>query len=392
MMERWRKAFKNSLLISILIITAFLFSLKAIGQKDVSEYQRRLKEISDQIRELQAKIEGEKTKESTILSKLELIGFNKKLIKKELSLYSIQLEKTNDELSSIKKTIPELRTKLADEKEAIAKILITLYKFGKLNSLQFILQAGEVGTLIAESKHLSLLVQYQENIVSSYNDTLTKLKAAEKEQETKKRDIALLINSARNKRQELEAQEKENNALIREIKANRNMYLQSLEEKQERKEQLEILVNELLKQEVSFSIPWVPLYEKKGALPWPIPGRVTSSFGLQKHPQFKTTTRNNGIEISPKENYIIVRAIHPGKVVFADYFQGYGNLIIIDHGMTYYSLYGHCSDFLIKKGDLVETGQPIARVGDIGSMEGVSLYFEIRYKTKAVDPLQWLKR
>ena len=66
--------------------------------------------------------------------------------------------------------------------------------------------------------------------------------------------------------------------------------------------------------------------------------------------------------------------------------------LIIDHGMSYYSLYGHCADFLVNKGDPVKGEQPIAMVGDIGSLKGATLYFEIRYKTKPLNPLQWLKR
>ncbi len=391
-MELRRKVLKNLSLTFFFIILTFLVSPKILGQEDLSEYQKRLTTISEQIRELRAKIEEESKKESTILSRLENIGLNKNLIKKELSLYSIQLEKANSELSSIRKTIPELKARLDREKEGIDRILVTIYKFGKLNSLQFMLQAAEVATLISESKHLELLAQYQEQIISNYAKNLTALKAAERELETRKRDVSSLIEYSRKKRQELEAQERKNKALIEEIKTNRKMHMQTIKELEERAEQLQALIKKILEEEVPLSIPLSPLYEKKGKLPWPLPGRVMSFFGLQKHPQFKTTTKNNGIEISPRENYIIVKSVHPGKVVFADYFQGYGNLIIIDHGMTYYSLYGHCSEFLIKKGDLVKAEQPIARVGDIGSMEGVSLYFEIRYKTKPLDPLQWLKR
>jgi septal ring factor EnvC (AmiA/AmiB activator) len=68
-------------------------------------------------------------------------------------------------------------------------------------------------------------------------------------------------------------------------------------------------------------------------------------------------------------------------------------LVIIDHGMAYYSLYGHCSpEFLVRKGDAVQEGQPIAYVADIASLKGTSLYFEIRFKSKALDPLKWLRQ
>jgi len=382
---------KSYRFIGITIILMLIISLDAYGQQDVSKFQERLAKISQQIEQLRFKIEEEEKKESTTLSRLERIGFNKGLIKKEISLYAIQLEKANRELSSLNKNIPELEAKLDEEKQSIEKILITTYKFGRFSFLQFMLQAENVGALISENKNLSLLAQYQGKIISNYMENLDQLETAEKELQTKKKEASRLIKNAEKKRKELQAQERKNRALITEIKKNKKLHLQTLEELKIRAQQLLILIEKLLKEEISFPINLIPLYEKKGKLPWPIEGKVTTAFGLQRHPQFKTTTMNNGIEISPRKNYVIVRAIHPGKVVYSDYFQGYGNLIIVDHGMSYYSLYGHCSDILVKKGDLVKAEHPIALVGDIGSLEGDSVYFEIRFKTKPLNPLQWLK-
>lgn len=382
---------KSYRFIGISIILMIIISLDAYSQQDVSKFQERLAKISQQIEQLRLKIEEEEKKESTTLSRLERIGFNKGLIKKEISLYAIQLEKANRELSSLNKSIPELEAKLDEEKQSIEKILITTYKFGKFNFLQFMLQAENVGALISENKNLTLLAQYQGKIISNYMENLDQLETAEKELQTKKKEALRLINNAQKKRKELQAQERKNRDLITEIKKNKKLHLQTIEELKVRAQQLLILIEKLLKEEISFPINLIPLYEKKGKLPWPIEGKVTTEFGLQRHPQFKTTTMNNGIEISPRKNYVIVRAIHPGKVVYSDYFQGYGNLIIVDHGMSYYSLYGHCSDILVKKGDLVKAEHPIALVGDIGSLEGDSVYFEIRFKTKPLNPLQWLK-
>ena len=173
---------------------------------------------------------------------------------------------------------------------------------------------------------------------------------------------------------------------------NKETHIQALDELKERAQQLQILIKKILTEDVALPFYLVPLYEKKEKLPWPIEGKVVTFFGIQRHPQFNTQTQNNGIEISPNKNNVVVKSIHPGKVILADYFAGYGNLIIIDHGMLYYSLYGHCSDFVVKKGDFVRAEQPIALVGDIGSLTGDTLYFEIRFKTRALNPLKWLKK
>ena len=388
-----RKRIKKSYrLIGISAILVLVFSIPALGQQDISEYQKRLTKITQEIEQLKLKIKEEEEKESTTLSRLDRIGFEKRLIKKEISRYAIQLEKANRELTSIERSIPQLKAKLDKGKQSIEKILVTTYKFGKFSFFQFMLQAENMGTLISESKHLTLLAQYQEKIISDYIETLNQLRTAEKELQTKKKEASLLIQGAKKKRKEFEAQERKNRALIREIKKNRKIHLQTLEELKERAQQLQLLIEKLLKEEISFPFPLIPLYENKGKLPWPIEGKVVTPFGLQRHPQFNTTTMNNGIEISPRANHVIVRSIHPGKVVYSDHFQGYGNLIIVDHGMAYHSLYGHCSDFLVKKGDMVKAEQPIALVGDIGSLKGDSIYFEVRFKTKPLNPLQWLKK
>ena len=385
--------YKRALFISgLLVLSVLAFSSPSSGQQDVSEYKKRLSNISRQIDQLKMRIEEEEKHESTLLSQLDRIGFNKNLIQKEISLYTMQLGNTNRELSSIQRRIPQLRARLNREKDSIKKILVTMYKFGKINQLEFMVQAKDMNTLISESKNLSLLAQYQNRVITDYISTLSQLREAENDLEEKKRESSNLIWKTKNKRQELEIQEREQKELINTIQENKTMHLQALDELNEKAEQLQRLIEKLLKNEITFPMLIVPLYEQKGQIPWPIEGAVVTTFGRQRHPQFRTVTVNNGIEISPQKNQAVVKAIHPGKVVYSDYFRGYGNLLIIDHGMNFHSLYGHCSDFLIQMGDLVKTGQPIALVGDTGSFKGVTLYFEIRSKTRPVDPLKWLKR
>lgn len=392
-MDLRQKLLKKPFRLTVLtLLVVSLCSQEISSKQDVSEYQKLLDKISGQIGQIRAKIEGEEKKETTILSRLDMIGFNKKLIKKEISLHTIQQRKANRELSSIKKQIPPLKAKLSKGKKSVERILVTTYKFGKFSFLQFMLQAKDVGTLISENKNLTLLAQYQEKIITDYLEALNQLKQTEENVEGKRREISRLIRIARKKRQDLTAQETKNRALIRETKENRKVHLQTIEELKERAEQLQVLIKGLLEEKISFPFPLVPLWEKKGNLSWPIEGKVITSFGLQKHPKFKTVTVNNGIDISPDKNETVIKAIHAGKVVYCDYLRGYGDLIIIDHGMTYHSLYGHCADFLVKKGDIVKAGQSIAEVGDIGSLKGITLHFEIREKTKPRNPLHWLER
>jgi len=367
-----------------------LLPFSGFAQQDISEFEKRLAKVNEEIRVLRVRIEESSKRESEILSQLEQIVLTRKLVRNELAALYLRQEKLNSELAATRSRITGLRDTLRLEQRQIEKTLVTLYKYGRFDFLQFLLQAENVNAAFSESRHLTILARHQQDIISSYLKTAAELQRAEADQSRQKAEVAGLIDDSVRKKQELEAQEVKSRALVQEIRKNKSKYEQALGEQKERAQQLQTLMDGLAKQEIVLPFRFIPFYEKKGKLPWPISGKVITRFGVE--PYLNTRTMNNGIEIAPPKEDIIIRSIHPGKVVYADYFQGYGNLLIIDHGMSYYSLYGHCDDFIVKKGDFVREEQPIATAGDLGSLKGVSLYLEIRYKSRPLDPLQWLKR
>jgi septal ring factor EnvC (AmiA/AmiB activator) len=361
-------------------------------KQDLSDFEQRLARINGQIADIRARIDAEAKQESTVLSHLARINLNKDLIERELSAQNLQMEKARTELAGLQSEARDLTARLEKDNAAVGQTLVTLYKFGRLNFFQLLLQAQNFEAYITESKRLALLARYQEDRISAYLKTLAELGETQSRLEAKKKDIAEILRATQLKKQELEAEQRKNADLVREIRKNRATYEQTIQELRDRAEQLQVVMQKIVSEEWTLPSVFVPLYERKGRLDWPLSGRIITSFGLQKHPVFNTFVMNNGVEIAPGKDKALILAVHAGKVVYADYFQGYGNLLIVDHGMMYYTLYGHCSQFLVNVGDMVRAEQPIALVGDSGSLNGECLYFEVRYKTKALDPLQWLKR
>ena len=365
---------------------------EAPQDKNVADFEQRLTRINGQIKDLRARLETEARKESSVLSSLARINLNKSLVEKELAAQNVELERGRSELSVIQKDIRKIRTGIDRERAAIERTLVTLYKYGRFDFFQFLLQARDMESYASESKHLTILARSQDEAVARFLASLETLRAAESALESKQRDLAAMARAANLKRQELDTEARKSATLVREIRKNRETYKQTLAELTESAEELQKLMNKIISQEWVLPAAFIPLYERKGKLPWPLEGRVITPFGFEKHPDFETVVMNKGVEITPARDKSLILAVHGGKVVFADYFQGYGNLLIVDHGMTYYTLYGHCSEFMAAVGDMVRAGQPLALVGDTGSLKGECLYFELRYKTKALDPLQWLKR
>ncbi len=361
-------------------------------QRDVSDFETRIAKINAQIRDLRTKLADADKKESSILADLDRIGLRKRLIRAELAGGAVAIERTDGELETLRKDIALRRAALESERRSVERTLVTLYKFGRFDVLQFALRSENVEAFLAESRNLAFLARYQNDVVKGYLAALSELGAAETKLESKKVEVAGLLKAAGEKKKELEAEERKNRELVAAVQRNKKSYSRALEELAESERQLQALMKRIVEENYPLPYPFVPLYERKGALVWPVSGRIITPFGPQKHPRFNTITTNSGIEIAPKGSGAPILAVHSGRVVYADAFEGYGNLIIVDHGLTYYTLYGHCSDFRVAKGDAVRAGQQIALTGDSGSLKGECLYFEIRYRTKAVDPLKWLRR
>ncbi|MBN1273550.1 MAG: peptidoglycan DD-metalloendopeptidase family protein [Candidatus Aminicenantes bacterium] len=361
------------------------------AQEEITSYQKRLEKINKEIEDLKARIKQEEQRENSILARLSEIGLKKRLTKKEISVLDMQHQQTEKERKTIQAQIAQIKPKLAENKKSAEITLVSLYKYGKLDFFHFLLQAQDLGTMITESKRLNLLARHQDKVLSEYIQNLNNLHEAENKLAQKTEELAELIRKDRQKKQELDEQQRRNNDLIKSIQKDKSFHIKALEEREERKRQLQNLIQKIINEGEGQFVPVIPMYEKKGNLSWPLNGKVISHYGEERHPVYKTKTRNNGIEILPQEDNTI-KAVHPGKVVFSSYQRGYGNVIIIDHGLSYYSLYGHCSDMFVKKGDYVQAGDPIAIVGDFTSVKGATLYFEIRKKIKAENPLQWLKR
>jgi septal ring factor EnvC (AmiA/AmiB activator) len=126
----------------------------------------------------------------------------------------------------------------------------------------------------------------------------------------------------------------------------------------------------------------------KGRLRLPVRGELTHRFGT---PRQETGLTWNGLFISARAGSE-VSAIAPGRVVFADWLRGFGNLLILDHGEGYMSLYGNNETLLRRVGDEVNGGAAVAAVGASGGNPETGLYFEIRFRGRPVDPLSWVKR
>ena len=125
----------------------------------------------------------------------------------------------------------------------------------------------------------------------------------------------------------------------------------------------------------------------KGALRMPVAGELSNRFGAPREGG-GTSWKGLFIRATPGAP---VKAIAPGQVVFAEWLRGFGNLIIVDHGEGYMSLYSNNESLYKQVGERVQTGESIATVGNSGGQLEPGLYFEMRHQSRPVNPLLWVK-
>ena len=131
-----------------------------------------------------------------------------------------------------------------------------------------------------------------------------------------------------------------------------------------------------------------PFAQARGKLPWPVDGRLVARYGTPRGGDART--KWDGVLIGASAGSQ-VRAVHGGRVVFADWLRGAGLLVILDHGNGYLSLYGHNQSLLKDAGEVVKAGEPIATVGTSGGQDTPALYFAIRQQGRPSDPAQWCR-
>tara|TARA_Y100001933_G_scaffold97574_1_gene98216 strand:- start:3847 stop:5040 length:1194 start_codon:yes stop_codon:yes gene_type:complete len=222
--------------------------------------------------------------------------------------------------------------------------------------------------------------------VAEYRETLAALTENEARLEQRAADAEARRADLAREQQALVETRRERQALLDELAAETEDKEAERDRLAADRERLETLLAEL--QRRAQTLDGRAFAERRGALPWPLRGRVMNAFG-QPRAQGRLTW--HGLMVEAEEG-APVQAVFRGRVVFADWLRGFGLLTIVDHGSGYMTLYGHADRLDKSVGDWVEGGEVIARAGRSGGLGTTGLYFEVRHEGQATDPIVWLAR
>lgn len=350
------------------------------GRAELDELRSRIKEAVTEKKRLKA----DATQAQNDLKKQEL---ELAAASKQLAILRARMKERQARLQQLIAEGERGSATLDSERASLARILRSHHAAGREHALRLILGQDEPA-------RVTRVLAYHEYFVRA---RLQRVAASA----SKLRNTAIIAENTRLETEKLLSLESEQSAMITEIerlRAERRQTLAALNEQisdrddalnslRASKRELEKLLYSL-PAESSAAGTQPALNGLRGWLPWPTTGKVVNNFTAADAKA--SGLRHHGVYIEAAAGSP-VRAISAGRVRFADWFQGFGLLIIIDHGGGYLSLYGHNQSLGTKAGATVIAGEQIASVGDSGGQRASGLYFGIRHNGEPVDPAKWCR-
>nr|WP_321499823.1 peptidoglycan DD-metalloendopeptidase family protein [uncultured Dethiosulfovibrio sp.] len=391
-----------SLLALFVLLSLFAGSSWAETPEDldrkIKEEQRRMEILDRQARRQEELLKASKVREASYLQELSKFDQQRKAAEQSISLLELQRRKVLGEISAMEKDIARLEKEIERIKAFLSERLVTIYKFGGTAELNLLLSSQNVSDAMNTGYLLKRLANQDEELIGSaeretaqVRTLIAGLAAREKDLQNKKRQMA-------NQKKKLEQAVAERNGLLKKLRDNQDAYRQSLKEAEQDQREIQAKIQAYIKAKEELArakkpeTPQVaPLPKHGGKFQWPVRGKISSRFGTRVHPVFKTKTVHTGIDISAP-NGTPVKAAGAGDVLYAGWLRGYGQIIILDNGGGYSTVYAHLSRIIATEGQRVAAGQHIGNVGDTGVTTGAHLHFEVRVKGDAKDPLRYLGR
>jgi murein hydrolase activator len=376
------------------VITALLLvALAAAPQEPPPEAAPR-QAASDgerlrKVQERRAALEQELTKmrgeEKSLLGEVEQLELELRLRTEELTEIQINLKRTRAQLDATVARVRQLETSLASARPALAAHARALYKLGDMSYLRLLLSIDRPSDFFRGYRFITTLARRDNAQVSAFRSDLVALTAEKATLEQRTRESIALRSRLTATRRSLDGQRARKTELLTSLVEKKELNSAYVEELAQAETRLQQLLLGLEGSDVA-----VPLGAFRGSLPWPVEGRVRAGFGRRKHPRFDTYTVHNGLEIEAPPD-AEVRAVHEGRVVFADRFRGYGLMVVVDHGAKHHSLYAQLAEIAVTAGQEVAAGTVLG-TADPGGPDGPGVYFEMRYQGRPEDPMDWLRR
>ena len=348
-----------------------------------------LDRLRGEIVRLKRRLEEMRQKTRTAEEEAEEAQLELDIRTRELEIAVDLQQRLEEEQRGIETQIAALGPRIERQKVYLTKRLVALYQMGGLSYIRMFLAIDQRRDPIEAMSMLSYLVSRDARAVQRFQAAREQLSKRYFELADRRNRVAQMRQVVEERRRGVLLAVGEKERRLAKLRVEESGSARQLADLEEKARRLERLLTVLANQKGGIA-PSIDIRSVQGALEWPVKGKVVESFGRQRNPKFATYTTNNGLKIGAAAGSP-VRAVFQGTVLFSQWFKGYGNLIIVDHGNRVFSLYGNLKSPGVAAGERVAPGQTIAGVGESEDAGSGYLYFEIRQDNKPEDPQKWLR-
>jgi len=361
--------------------------------------QKDLTELRARIDKLKREIDSAEEDKADVLDGLKQSEQAISQINRGLHEMAQERQEVTTTLSTAQQQSKQTRARIQAQQNLLSKLLYQQYLNGSQDTMRLVLNLQNPNEISRQVAYYGYLSRSRATLIADLRNDLKAAVAAEavvKEKHAELMQIeARQLTERRALQREASTHKRTLNQLERQI-GDRRKQVAKLQRDEKRLTRLvERLARAMTAKKSTTRKPGArpdtaggDFTKLKGHLKLPVSGELTNRFGTRRS---DTGTTWKGLFIRANAGSP-VKALGPGQVVFADWLRGFGNLIIVDHGDGYMSLYGNNEALLKQEGESVASGDSIAQVGNSGGNAESGLYFEVRYHSRAIDPLQWVSK
>jgi len=376
---------------ALLLAAAPLVSQEAVAPVD-SERRADLEKLQTRIGTLRARLAESEKKEATLAEELQRLELRLEIATREGELLATTREEFARRLAAVSQERAAAAVSASRSREALLARARLLQRFGRFGYFRVLLEARDVPALLDSIERLDGLARRDGKLLLRYRQAEMRLQDDLAREETLKAEIDRLYAKSRREESSVASLKAERERLLAREQSQTALQRREVSALTDKASRLERLLETLARRSESEEPigpsggirPW------KGVLDWPAKGTIIETFGRHRHPKFDAWTVSNGVALAVPLG-TPVRAVYAGKTIYAQWLQEYGNLVILDHGDGMLTLYAWLQAVSVQPGVPVPAGGEIGLAGYGPGRDEAGVYFEVRDRQKASDPVAWLR-
>lgn len=384
-MPMWQRLARTALLTTALLTLGY--SSTAMAQQDEQAAREQLDAIGQEIDAMAKRLSA--TDQARDSAQQELREVETELAQTHQRLDQLQAERRQlaDETTQLRQHRERLEGERDAQYAALGQQLAALYRLGPTPQLKLLLNQSDPAELDRMQAYLNRLTQARQQRLTDIARLDTALADTELALAERQTRLDTLADELETQSALLAERTEERRGVVTTLDDRYGSEADRLADLNQSREQAEQQLRAIQAELARLAEPTLTTHitRTQGDLPWPVQGSITASF------QRRNGVHYNGIVIQASEG-TAVTAVHSGRVVFADWMRGFGNLLIIDHGDQIMTLYAHLQQFSARPGQQVSRGDAIGRVGNSGGQSRPALYFEVRRGGEPINPQRWIAR